>query len=700
MYDPNILLAVVVVVVIVGEILALPIIAVLQGRRISRLRARIEQLERQSSADSAPGVPAAPAALPAVLGPTAVSESVLLSRLQARIEQLERHSMAEPAPRIPVAPAALPAMPGPTTVSEPVLAAELVAEPPALPLPRSGVGGEMPGEDLEAWVGRRLLGWVAMVLLLFATAFFLKQVFDNRWIGETGRVMLGVTAGLALCLAGRRYHRLGWRRFSQMLTAGGVVLLYLSTFAAFGYYHLLPRQHAAIFLITLIVETAALAVLYEAPAIAIMAVIGGLLTPVLLHSEHDQYRSLFLYLTAINVGVVGLAWFRPWPVVGTLALLGSHGLFWVWYGENYHPAKLGWALAFQGALFSLALLYSMIMHLFRPRKAGVEDLVRMLLAAGLFFAAVHLLLNDDYHVWMGSLAIVMAILYTLLARISLRLRPDDPRQTLAAATVAMGFVATAIPLQADAAWIGLGWAVQGLVLWWFGCRVRTAPMRVLGGLLLAMAGLRLLVFDTPQAHAAPFLPIFNSYALPALTIAACLLGLAAIAARSRARLKPFDELAGQLAGLAGLALVWLIVSVETYDYFQVQIAQQEQLFQRHPVADPAAGRAWRELSDQRYIHLQRAAQTALSVVWAVYGAAVLAAGFGLRSRQVRSAALIVFAVTLGKVVLVDMAHLPGFYRVATFLALAVLMAAAAWAYQRWHFARVADSRKGELHDSL
>ena len=151
--------------------------------------------------------------------------------------------------------------------------------------------------------------------------------------------------------------------------------------------------------------------------------------------------------------------------------------------------------------------------------------------------------------------------------------------------------------------------------------------------------------------------------------------------------------AGQLAGFAGLALVWLVLSVETYDYFQVQIARQEQVLQQHPAAVNAAGQPWRELSAQRHVDL-RAAQTALSVVWGVYGAAVLAAGFGFRSRGVRSAALIVFAVTLGKVVLIDSANLPGFYRVATYLALALLMAAAAWAYQRWQFARMAEPRKG------
>src|SRR5207248_10237337 len=143
---------------------------------------------------------------------------------------------------------------------------------------------------------RHWLGWAAIVLLLFATAFFLKYAFENRWIGELGRVTLGITAGVALCLAGLRYHRRGWRIFSQMVTAGGVVLLYLSTFGAFAYYHLIPQTPAAAVLMAIVGETAALAVLYEAPAIALMAVIGGLLVPILLHTDRDQYRDLFIYL--------------------------------------------------------------------------------------------------------------------------------------------------------------------------------------------------------------------------------------------------------------------------------------------------------------------------------------------------------------------------------------------------------------------
>src|SRR4051794_37425741 len=177
---------------------------------------------------------------------------------------------------------------------EPPPPPESVAPPPPI-APQRPPPPTLSAFDLESIIGRRWIGWIAVLLILFATAFFLKYAFDNRWIGELGRVSIGIAFGIAMCLGGFRYQQRGWRIFSQILTSGGIVLLYLSTYAAFGYYHLVGQKTAFSFLAILIAEAAALALVYNAPAIAIMALIGGLLTPVLLHSDRDQYRSFFTY---------------------------------------------------------------------------------------------------------------------------------------------------------------------------------------------------------------------------------------------------------------------------------------------------------------------------------------------------------------------------------------------------------------------
>jgi uncharacterized membrane protein len=522
------------------------------------------------------------------------------------------------------------------------------------------------------------MGWAAVVLLLFATAFFLKYAFENAWVGELGRVAIGVLAGAALCVAGYAYHRRGWRAFSQMLTAGGVVLLYLAAYGSFGYYHLMPRDRGAIFLIVIVAEAFALAVLYEAPAIAVMAVVGGLLNPVLLHADRDQYRNLFLYLLVLDAAVVALALFRRWWAVATLALVGTQALFWLWYSEHYHPEKMAAALAFQAAVFVLFLAYNVIDSVVRGRRADVESLVRLVFAGFFVATAGYVLLREDYRPWLGTLALALAVVYAGLAWLLLRRQPDDPAHVLVAVAVGLGLLATVFPLEAKAAWIALGWAAEGLALWWFGLRIRSDALKAMGVVLLALGVGRVLFVDAPWSGREPFVPVFNEFGLPALAVAGCVLGAAAAARRVLGRPRDLRFAEWWVAGLGGVLLVWFVLSVETYQYFTAR-----------------AARSWVDAEQ-----LARVGRTSLSVLWAAYAAVVLALGFRLDSRPLRWTALGLFGLTLAKVVLVDTANLGGLYRVTTFLVLAVLMGAATWGYQKIEAAHRATKREALEHEPV
>jgi uncharacterized membrane protein len=619
-------------------VLVLPIIALIRTNRIQDLRRRLEELE------------------------TEVAE---LRRLPPRPTE------AAPPP-VPAAPEAmmdvLPAEPAPAAPTPP--------QPAPAPAPAATATDSL--RDLEDWIGRRGLGWVAVILLLFAAAFFLKYAFENEWVGELGRVAIGVVAGIALCGAGLRYHERGWRIFSQMLTAGGVVLLYLATFASFGYYHLLPREAAGVFLVILIAETAALALLYDAPAIALMAVIGGLLNPLLLRTEHDQYRSLFIYLTLLNAGAVALTLFRRWWAIGTVALVGSQLLFWGWYDVNFHPEKLGAALAFQTALFVLFIVYGLLSHTLRARNANLEDLIRLVVNAVFFAIAAYVLLDTDYHVWMGSLAITLAIMYTALAWLVLRRRPEDGRQLFVTIAVALGFVAMAFPLQGEGSWIAVGWAAEAAVLLWFGMRIRAAGLSGMGVVLLVLAVGRILFVDTPEylsesrlARHWQFLPLgsgeknflgvpvplVHPYGLSFLAVILCIWAVVVAGRRFRGRLTVLDRTGLVVLAVAGTGLMWLLLTIETYVY-------AHDLFGDRP------------------------AQTALSAVWAGYAVILLASGFRYGQAALRWAALALFGLTLAKVFFIDMSQLPGFYRVIAFFALAVMMGIAAWAYQKFQLGRL------------
>ncbi|MCC7170802.1 MAG: DUF2339 domain-containing protein, partial [Planctomycetes bacterium] len=76
------------------------------------------------------------------------------------------------------------------------------------------------------------------------------------------------------------------------------------------------------------------------------------------------------------------------------------------------------------------------------------------------------------------------------------------------------------------------------------------------------------------------------------------------------------------------------------------------------------------------------AQLGISISWALYAAVLIGIGFRRALADLRWAGLAAFALTLGKVFVVDMAGLDAAYRIGSFLALGVLLVAASALYQR------------------
>jgi uncharacterized membrane protein len=444
------------------------------------------------------------------------------------------------------------------------------------------------------------------------------------------------------------------------LSGAGIVVLYLATYSAFGFYRLLPQQHAGYFLALIVVESMVLAAVYNSPAIGVVAVLGGLVTPMLLQTDHDSYQALFMYLAVLDLGVVVLMLLRGWSWIGTLALAGTHYIFWMWYGTSYHPEKMAWALGFQLAVYLIFLGQVLIASFLGRWTESREGLVRLVLTAALWFAAFYVLTQEDHHVWLGSAALGMATLYAALARTILASRPQYTRLLLTLLAVAVGFIALAIPIQAEACWVALGWAVMGAALWWFGLRVAAAPLRVMGAVLGVMAVVRLLMFDLPHGTSLRYIPVFNKFGLPSVGVAVCLVWAAGVARRWQATLRQAEQLLVALTGLAGVLLLWLVLSVECYDWFY----------------------AWGDWSGGDRAQWRWRGQLALSVLWAVYAAVVLACGFRMRLAQLRWVAIGLFAVTIVKVFLVDMSTLQQFYRILAFFILAVVLGLVARFYQR------------------
>jgi len=517
--------------------------------------------------------------------------------------------------------------------------------------------------DWESWLGGRVLGWIAAGFLLLAFGYFIAYAFQNVWIGPVGQISLGLAGGILMCLTGARVYRRGYP-LGLMLLGTGLVMFYLALFASYGGYALLPATRGVLYQMVLVALGVGLAGLYPARSLAVMALVGGLITPLLVPSERDQYEALFGYLLLLETAMLVLSLWRGWTWLPPVALIGVQILFGLWADRHYHPEKLAAVLGLQATLFGLHLLHDVGVPVLRRQPAGLGRLVGLIVATLAFAQAVVVYPYGEMRPWLPLLAVGMALLMVLLAN-AVKRRLAVEREALYFTLLALGlvFVATAPALRLTGTWIGLAWALLGLLLWAYALRVEAIPLTVFAAILLALAVLvELPAYFSSLRWSSDQLqvPLFNPLALPP-TLVVLTLWLAAWQLRSEQGTA--DDLRWWvwliLVG-GGILLGWLIFSLEV-QRFNTSLWGPSGLL-------TVEGRLWSRMS--------------LSIAWAVYAGLVVAAGFWRASPTLRGIGLALLGLAILKAVFVDMSVLSGMYRIGAFFILALVLGGIALTYQR------------------
>ena len=232
---------------------------------------------------------------------------------------------------------------------------------------------------------------------------------------------------------------------------------------------------------------------------AVLAVLGGLLTPVLLQVDRADERNLLAYLLVLDALVLLTARFRTWPQLNRLAWLGTALLLLpVLVREPEAPRPLTRLL-----LLSALFLIFLAVPLFRDRAVPAEtgrrgdqiDLALVVANAAAYFWAVYVTLEAWRPSWEGPYALVLAVLYRLVAADYASRVPDDRVTVDVHEGVSWTLLTLAIPLALDGQWVTLAWAVQGVMLLWLASRA-PAPMAAWGGLAaLLLAAVRAVALD-------------------------------------------------------------------------------------------------------------------------------------------------------------------------------------------------------------
>ena len=432
-------------------------------------------------------------------------------RLEARLGDLEQRSgtphagavrtaagpveAAEPLPSSPAVPDAQETLPGldaglatmtPEVSGSGGAAGHLgtggAASAEAPPVPPSAPEPE-PVAGVRQWEGRLGGTWlsrVGAILVFLGAGFFLKHAFEQEWIGAKGRVLAGLVAGAVMMVGGVRLAGgATYRLPAQSLVAVGIGVIYLSLYAAHAFYGLVGAPVAFVAMAFATAVGFATALRLDSRPLAVLATLGGLLTPVILNTDTDAAGALFTYLAILDLGVLLLASRRGWPGLALLAFAGTQVLYWGWLDRWYQaarlPVALGWATVFFLAFAAWALRGSG-----SERSAGTIRLARALIILGapaLYFAAARRILDDPSGRRLALLALALAGTYLVAARVAARSASGGPRVAVLHRALALAFVALAPAVTLGRHDLVIAWSVEGLVL-------------LLGGFTLSAPGLR------------------------------------------------------------------------------------------------------------------------------------------------------------------------------------------------------------------
>ncbi len=265
---------------------------------------------------------------------------------------------APPAPSPPVVHAAPPPLPAmaPPAPEPPPAAAQGVYEDHGLPVgPPPATAATPPLEPspsetptIESNVGLTWINRIGAVTVMFGVAFFFKYAVDNDWIGPSGRVMLGVLTGMLAIWGGDRLWHRNQKIFAQGIQAVGSAMLYLSFFAAFSFYQLIPQGAAFVLMFATSMMTGALSLRYNARATLLLALLSGYATPFMLSKGEPNDLFFLSYMLVLNGGAAVVARMRGWKSVEAVALVGTWFLHSAWCADRARIFGRTWAAVFTG----------------------------------------------------------------------------------------------------------------------------------------------------------------------------------------------------------------------------------------------------------------------------------------------------------------------------------------------------------------
>jgi hypothetical protein len=351
------------------------------------------------------------------------------------------------------------------------------------------------------------MAWAGAVVVVLATALFIKLGFDKGWWGPmapSARCLLIAAFGALLMIGGE----IALRRIGPVASVGlfgaGIATLYLDAFATFRFFDLLGREASFLLMAAVAIGGFAITLRTRFRTIGILSILGGYLTPVLLRGQSTHDLEFLAYLTMLLGISLGLSAIvpRPFRTLRYVAL-GLHGVVaiaWISAGGSGHPLltvlffSMWWTMVVGEALYAAL-----------RRQSSIGNVVVTLLSTAAMVTCVTHALSQTAigSRWAGAFTAAAGVLGAAAALnfgpglSALRTRPVMAIDKLCVALWAQLGILLAVAAAIQFAGYGqtIAWLAIGLAAIEIGRRLSSRGVDIFGLIVGALAMGRIALFD-------------------------------------------------------------------------------------------------------------------------------------------------------------------------------------------------------------
>lgn len=166
---------------------------------------------------------------------------------------------------------------------------------------------------------------VGLVVLFIGLSFLARYAASSGFFPVELRLAAIGAAAIALLAVGFR-KRLAKPGFALALQGAGVAVMYLTVFAAFRLYGLLPPLLAFALMLAVCAMSCALALLQNSRSLAVAAFAGGFAVPLLLSNGQGSHIGLFSYYLLLNLAILFIAYRRAWRILNVVGFIATFGV--------------------------------------------------------------------------------------------------------------------------------------------------------------------------------------------------------------------------------------------------------------------------------------------------------------------------------------------------------------------------------------